>query len=569
MLLSVYFMINISMINTANATAQIPLSNPAHNTITGSINKLSQITQQNIQNNIKQINHWENKEKKYNLRGNQKPQLHKMFADSSECLAIANVYLRGISLLTNKELSSLSQLNDKCYTTNDINRLIKELTLLYIKDGFITARVILSPVNDKHQLFINVIEGKLEKIELSHHLDNPINLTMLFPNMIGKAVNLRQIEQGLDQANRLQSNHVTVSIKPGEHFGTSVLEVKNQTSKPWQVSSIFDNYGQSTTGKERGSLSYSLDNPLGLADYFSIGGTVTLQKEAMGFSRSYNALYSVPYGNFTFNTFVSSSQYGFTQQLPNYPVYLSGHSLQLGLKSDYVFFRDQTNIFAFYAQWINKQSKNYFENEKLRISSFNYNTFELGVNEFHQFDTSNINVNLAIEKGMPELIFDRHPSLNPIEKLADFKKFSTKINYNNLFALKGHIYQLSHHFIGQYSSQDLPSADALSLTDQNAVRGIVNTYLSSGTGAYLQTTLSSVYRLNVGAISPRAGIDLGGTYYHHSHHKIDSALGMSLGVNYSYQYLNIDFMVNKGVSFTHQDKIKEPFQVLAQLAITI
>ena len=544
-------------------------------------NTIESASQRSAFQNEKKINHWIDENQHHELLSAKQnnSQIKDQLVNSEKCLNISGIYVRGVSLLKPDELASLTELNRYCYTSKAINLLVRELTSLYIKEGYITARVLLSPLDKQKRLAVNVVEGKLEAIEVSNQESlksysqnvNPqvINTKMLFPNMLGKPLNLRNIEQGVDQANRLRSNHVTVNIKPGKAFGTSILSLNNQPSQLWGLTASVDNYGQKNTGKERASLAYSLDDPFGLNDYFTIGALSTLQNDALGFSRSYNLLYSVPYGRLTLNAFASYSSYGIYQQLPSCQAFLSGNSAQFGFKSDYVFFRDQRNIVSAYGEWIKKQSKNYFEHEKLSVSSFSYDEFELGISELHKFDTSTINMNLGVEKGLPELVLHQNNKLDQIPSLADFTKIKTNINYSHLFLLKNHAYQLSNHFFAQYAFQDLPSAETMNLADSTAIRGIVNHYLSSGSGAYLQSTLAGIYRCNYGVFSPRAGVDIGTAYYHDSDRKSDSAFGVSLGVNYNFQHLNVDFMVNKGFVLNHSSNVKEPLQVLAQVVVTI
>ena len=60
---------------------------------------------------------------------------------SAQCLPIAGVYLQGVTLLSPTDLSALSALPENCISSNDINRLTRELTRLYVQKGYITARV--------------------------------------------------------------------------------------------------------------------------------------------------------------------------------------------------------------------------------------------------------------------------------------------------------------------------------------------------------------------------------------------------------------------------------------------
>ncbi len=60
-------------------------------------------------------------------------------------------------------------------------------------------------------------------------------ITTAFPNFIGKPTNLRQIEQELDQINRLFSRQATINLGAGSNSGGSILDVHIEKQKPWLI----------------------------------------------------------------------------------------------------------------------------------------------------------------------------------------------------------------------------------------------------------------------------------------------------------------------------------------------
>ena len=121
------------------------------------------------------------------------------------------MYLSGITLLSQDDLRSLSPLPADCIRSRDINVLVAELMERYLDKGYITARIRFLPVNDYHELGIGVTEGTVERIDST---DRGVNTALLFPALTGKPLKITELEQGMDQANRLKSNHVTMDILP-------------------------------------------------------------------------------------------------------------------------------------------------------------------------------------------------------------------------------------------------------------------------------------------------------------------------------------------------------------------
>ncbi|MFK5155475.1 POTRA domain-containing protein [Glaesserella parasuis] len=62
-------------------------------------------------------------------------------------------------------------------------------------------------------LILRVTEGKVAKLTGG---SSQVNLAMLFPNIVGQPLNIKELDQGLDQANRLSSNQVSVDVLPAK-----------------------------------------------------------------------------------------------------------------------------------------------------------------------------------------------------------------------------------------------------------------------------------------------------------------------------------------------------------------
>src|SRR5690606_32109328 len=95
-------------------------------------------------------------------------------------------------------------------------------------------------------LEITVVEGTLERMELQQSGRNwpkPL-LGLAFPVRPGELLNLRDLEQGIDQLNSLGSNNATLDIQPGSEHGQSVVVVKNQARRPIHLFTSADNLGQ-------------------------------------------------------------------------------------------------------------------------------------------------------------------------------------------------------------------------------------------------------------------------------------------------------------------------------------
>lgn len=542
------------------------LSTGAHANMTPGIDIPSPINEsrQNLQNSSTEINHLieerrqphaKHPEAEIETPENSAPELD----DNAQCLPISGVYIQGITLLTQADLETLSPMPEQCIGSANVNLLARELTQLYLNKGYITTRVQFIPPDEEDELGFDVTEGFIEGIE---SVDPELNGETVFPNMIGEPLNIKQLDQGLDQANRLPSNKITVDILPGKEPGGSILRLSNIRSKPWHLTTSLDNYGNKSTGKWLSRNAFSFDNPLGLSDSLSLNISTTTDNPQKNHSRAYSLFYSVPYGALTFSGFGSYSEYLYPVKLQFNTIELQGKTQQHGLRTDYVFYRDQDQINGLSAQLTYKQAENYFNEQKITVSSPTLTVFELGLNHLHILPTGIFNVNVSIEQGLSLLGADQNISASYQD--SQFTKAKAAVTSNQYFKLFDDFYLFSNQFYGQYTRDRLPGVEWLSVTDSNAVRGFSRNTLSADRGWYLQNTLSRNFSIGNTTITPRLGADIGRIEQNPLGWR--SAMGLSAGINVSYRDIKLDIEASRGHLLSGKTENKDPTQILARFS---
>ncbi|OAT34830.1 ShlB/FhaC/HecB family hemolysin secretion/activation protein [Proteus myxofaciens] len=490
-----------------------------------------------------------------------------LITESEHCLPINGVYIQGITLLNENDLDSLSPLPEHCIKSIHINRLVKELTQRYIKKGYITARIQFLRPNENGELGLYAIEGFVERINGG---DRNVNITMLFPHIEGKPLTLTILDQGLDQANRLQSNKVKLDILPGTKLGGSIIQLSNQRQASWHINVTNDNYGQKNSGRWLVRANASLDSPLGLSDFISLNTNITTDNPDTRFNRAYTLLYSVPYGAFTFSTFGSYSEYEFHQPLQTRTVRLHGDTSQVGLRTDYVFYRNQTQINTLNVQVTHKRIRNYFSQLRLDLNSPTLTTIEIGANHLHIVRNGVVSINASAEKAVSWFGADNSPYVaNGNSNNYRFTKVKLFTNWQQRFSLFEHTFLFNSLLFAQYSPDALPGVEWLSLTDKNAIRGFDKSTLSGDNGGYFRNTLSYPYKINSLSITPRIGLDTGRVHQHNSAEGWRSGYGISSGLNFQYKKAQLDIEIAKGHLLYYQkktNKTKDPTQLLVRFS---
>ena len=217
------------------------------------------------------------------------------------CVDVEDIRLSGYTIFQKEDFKPiLSHYIGRCLTLSDMNALMDEITNLYIAKGYITSKTYI-PAQDlsKGILSLIIVEGVLEKIDYKSGAQREIDTS--FPVEERDILNLRDLEQGLDQLNRLQSNKATMRLLPGKGRGGSVLAIDNTKTAPWHGTATFDNLGTPATGERQGSVSLGYDNLLHASDTLNMSVKRDMNGDTRKNSRSASFYYEIPYGYWNFS----------------------------------------------------------------------------------------------------------------------------------------------------------------------------------------------------------------------------------------------------------------------------
>lgn len=236
---------------------------------------------------------------------------------SSKCVDIKTVEFNGNTKISTTRIKKITQpyLN-KCLTVDDINKILNAITNAYIDAGYITSGAYLitpqTKLND-NILQIKIVEGTITKFSGITETERKT----AFPWVLGSVLNLRDIEQGLDQMNRLSSNHTKMEIKANENAnGTSKVVITNEKKNPTSYSVYTDNLGSKPTGEYRLGFGIVEDNLFGINDQINLGYTNSVSGNSDKYSRALSLGFSVPLGYWSITNNASYSEYKTYMKLP-------------------------------------------------------------------------------------------------------------------------------------------------------------------------------------------------------------------------------------------------------------
>ncbi|HBD0076533.1 TPA: ShlB/FhaC/HecB family hemolysin secretion/activation protein, partial [Escherichia coli] len=214
------------------------------------------------------------------------------------CFTVSRIVVSGATRLTSAETDRLvAPWVNQCLNITGLTTVTDAVTDGYIRRGYITSRAFLTEQDlSGGVLHITVMEGRLQQIR-AEGADLPARtLKMVFPGMEGAVLNLRDIEQGMEQINRLRTEPVQIEISPGDREGWSVVTLTASPGWPVTGSVGIDNSGQKNTGTGQLNGVLSFNNPLGLADNWFVSGGRSSDFSVSHDARNFAAGVSLPYG---------------------------------------------------------------------------------------------------------------------------------------------------------------------------------------------------------------------------------------------------------------------------------
>lgn len=481
------------------------------------------------------------------------------------CRDIKAITLQDAKLIPVKKQKELVKpFEGRCLGVNEIQQLLADVTGYYIKLGYATARAYI-PEQDltSGTLKILIVEGVIKELKLEDAGKHSINMNGAFPGVVGKTLNLRDFEQGLDQVNRLVSNNATLDIQPGEAPGESVVVIKNQPKFPLNASVTSDNYGSRGTGRIQGGATVTANNISGLNEMLSYTRRQSIPADRFNQnSESNNVFFSIPYGYTTLSFGYSDSQYE-SQVITGGGAVLAleGDSRNIYGKIDSNIWRSQTDKWNVSAMITQKTSSNFAAGQKLEVSSRTLSVLDLDTEYSMPLAGGSFSVTSGVALGT--LMFG---ALNDMEDLsvsspkAQFRKLKLGVNFTLPFEVIKHSATFSSSITGQYSFDTLYGSEQISIGGPYSVRGFYATSLANDHGYYLKNDLSFLQPLgDVKGIpikfKPYVGLDIGSVVGVADKTPNGTLIGSAVGFSVIGGPALFDIFTAKG--FVHPDLIRD------------
>jgi len=297
----------------------------------------------------------------------------------------------------------LDRYRGQCIGREGLNLIVHRLRALIIEKGYSTTRVVIGPQDiSSGKLKLGLIPGLISAIRFADPSTTYGTWWNAFPTQAGDLLNLRNIEQGLEQMKRVPNQDVDMQIVPGPSAGESDVVITVKRMKPWSIALGVDDSGFKSTGQLQGTVSLSLNNPLGLSDIFNFSYNHDVSGHSSQYgTRGRSVYYSIPFGNWTLTP--TASRYDYHQQIAGAFTTLvsSGESQTFDVKTEYLFHRNQVQKNSFEFRVGKRFSQAFIDGTEIDVQHRNNSYAEVGWQHKHYFGAAQLDSTLAYRWGVP------------------------------------------------------------------------------------------------------------------------------------------------------------------------
>ena len=442
-----------------------------------------------------------------------------------------------------KELSFLNKIarkhEQKHVTVSDITNIRNAFQRKLLDKGYVTSQVYIPEQNlNAGTLQFMVMPGRVEDIQYSDSSAHGPWRTA-FPVRPGDILNIRDVEQGLEQMKRVSSQSVTMKLLPGTSVGTSIIELSIKQDKPVHGSISFDNSGLESTGVYQGSFTSSFDQVFRANDTFtmSLSGDLSGSGSIKG-TRAASLNYVIPHGKDTFSLSFSKSRYHQTIQSNPYDFTYSGKSTTMKAKWNHVWSRTQREKRAFDISISTRHNHRFISDMEMPVQALRTTSMEFGVSNRKYIGNATLYSRLGFQWGIGALGAqpEHKASVAMGGPTSRYHMWLVDVDYRKPFIMGHRPASFTSSFHGQWvqGGKRVYSVDTINIGNRYSIYGFDGEYTLMGdSGWYVRNEVSSVIpRLNTEVYF---GIDVGAVYGKSTESLVGKSIaGTALGIRGNY-----------------------------------
>lgn len=395
------------------------------------------------------------------------------------CFPLQELRLSGKNLSQVPWLKDASGINfdsKPCIGARGVEVILARMQQVILAKGYVTSRVLVAPQNlQSGVLAVEFVPGLLNEIRFSDDSTGRTALINALPSQRGELLQLRDIEQALENLKRVPTADADIQITPAEgealEPGLSDLVVSYKKVNPLRFNLAFDDGGSKTTGKTQGTATVSWDNPLALNDlmYFSLGGGVG-NGDGKG-TKNKSLHYSLPLGYWQVALTGSRNKYHQSVAGAFQDYVYSGESSTVNLKLSRVVFRNASAKTTAGIKVFHRTSSNYIDDTEVEVQRRRTSGYELSLAQRNYLGSAVLDGSVAFKRGTGAFGALRAPEEPWGEGTSRMKLYIADVALTQPFSIAGQRFKFSSVWHWQWNKTPLTPQDRIGIGGRYTVRG--------------------------------------------------------------------------------------------------
>lgn len=441
----------------------------------------------------------------------------------------------------------------RCLGVAGINLVMKRVQNALIDRGYITTRILAGEQDLKSgTLVLTVIPGRIRAIRFAADAGERATQWNAFPMSAGDLLNLRDIEQALENLKRVPTAEADIQITPSEGAdaqpGDSDLVVSWKQRFPLRLTLSADNAGTKATGKEQGSVTLSADNLLGMHDlfYVSFNHDLASHDNARG-TQGKAVYYALPFGYWQLS--FSHSTYTYHQSVAgaNQTYIYSGDSSNNDIRLSRLLWRDAVSKTTVGIRGWQRSSSNFIDDTEIEVQRRRMAGWEINVSERLFIKDATLDASIAYRRGTSAMNSLPAPEEAFGEGTSRPRLMTADTQFNQPWAIANQSLRYTFVWRAQWNDTPLVPQDRFAIGGRYTVRGFDGESLLSAERGWL---VRNDLAIALGGSGQEAylGVDYGRVSGPSAEYLAGKQLaGAVVGLRGNYSGLAYDFFVGKPI----------------------
>ena len=388
----------------------------------------------------------------------------------------------------------------RCLGAAAINQVMMRMQNALVAQGYVTSRVLAAPQDlSTGVLTLTLMPGRVRQIRFSDDSSPRATQWNAMPARPGDVLNVKDIEQALENFKRVPTAEANIAIVPAEGAdakpGESDVIISWQQRMPFRLNLSADNAGAKSTGKYLGAVTLSYDHWWTLNDLFYISINHDLGGGDFGArgTQGQTVHYSVPFGYWLLGITAGNSRYQQAVAGASATQRYSGESSNQELRLSRLLYRSAARKTTLSMSIWSRSSKNFIDDTEIPIQRRRTAGWEVGLADREYLGRSTLDLSATYRHGTgamgaltaPEEALGQGSSRPQIVSLSAL--------LNKPFSWGSQSLRYSASWRGQWNDTPLIAQDRFIIGSRYTVRGFEDTNILLGErGWFLRNDLALV-----------------------------------------------------------------------------